>query len=180
RVVLRRLGVFAGAFTLDEASIVAGSADMPASDVADSIANLVGTSLLSADVGGAIVHYRLLETTRAYAREKLIESAEYDHVARRHAEYYRDLFQRAEAEFETRPTAEWLAAYRPHIDDVRLALDWAFSPSGDVGVGAALTAAAVPLWTHLSLLSECRARVEQAIASLGSQVPSDPRPDMRP
>ena len=179
RVILRRLGVVVGAFTLDAATAVAASVDIPAADVADSVANLVGKSLLSADVGGAIVHYRLLETTRAYAREKLIESAELDRVARRHAEYYRDLFQRAEAEFETRPTAEWLAAYRPHIDDVRLALDWAFSPSGDVGVGAALTAAAVPLWTHLSLLSECRARVEQAIASLGSQVPSDPRRDMR-
>src|SRR6266567_929797 len=178
RVVLRRLGVFVGAFTLDAASAVAASVDIPASVVTDAVADLVGKSLLSTDVGGASLHYRLLETTRAYAREKLIESAELDRVARRHAEYYRDLFERAEAEFETQPTAEWLAAYRPHIDDVRLALDWAFSPSGDVGVGAALTAAAVPLWTHLSLLSECRARVEQAIASLGSQVPSDPRRDL--
>src|SRR5882672_1162811 len=179
RVVLRRLWVFVGAFTLDAASAVAASVDLPASEVTDAVADLVGKSLLSTDVGGASLQYRLLETTRAYAREKLIESAELDRVAPRHAEYYRDLFQRAEVEFETQPTAEWLAAYRPHIDDVRLALDWAFSPSGDVGVGAALTAAAVPLWTHLSLLSECRARVGQAIASLGSQVPSDPRRDMR-
>src|SRR5712692_8818961 len=179
RVVLRRLGVFVGAFTLDAASAVAASVDIPASVVTDAVADLVGKSLLSTDVGGASLHYRLLETTRAYAREKLIESAELDRVAPRHAEYYRDLFERAEAEFETQPTAEWLAAYRPHIDDVRLALDWAFSPSGDVGVGMALTAAAVPLWTHLSLLSECRARVGQAIASLGSQVPSDSRRDLR-
>jgi tetratricopeptide (TPR) repeat protein len=62
---------------------------------------------------------------------------------------------------------------------VRVALDWAFSPSGDVGVGVALAAATVPLWTQLSLLTECRARVEQAIASLGSHVPDDPRRDMR-
>src|SRR5882672_6036186 len=179
RMVLRRLGVFVGAFTLDAASAVAATVDISASEVTDAVADLVGKSLLSTDVGGASLQYRLLETTRAYAREKLIESAELDRVAPRHAEYYRDLFQRAEVEFETQPTAEWLAAYRPHIDDVRLALDWAFSPSGDVGVGAALTAAAVPLWTHLSLLSECRARVGQAIASLGSQVPSDPRRDMR-
>jgi predicted ATPase/DNA-binding winged helix-turn-helix (wHTH) protein len=179
RVVLCRLGVFVGTFTLDAASAVAASVDIPVSEVTDAVADLVGKSLLSTDVGGESLHYRLLETTRAYAREKLIETAGLDRVARRHAEYYRDLFQRAEAEFETRPTAEWLAAYRPHLDDVRLALDWAFSPSGDVGVGAALTAATVPLWTHLSLLTECCARVEQAIASLGSQVPSDPRRDMR-
>ena len=179
RKVLRRLAVFVGAFTLDAASSVATSADIPASEVAESVANLVAKSLLSADIGGTIVHYRLLETTRAYARDKLIESAEFDHFARRHAEHYRDLFQHADAELETRPTAEWLAAYRPHIDDVRVALDWAFSPSGDVGVGVALVAATVPLWMHLSLLAECRARVELAIASLGGQVSDDPRRDMR-
>ena len=179
RVVLRRLGVFVGAFTLDAASAVAASVDVPASEVADAVANLVGKSLVSTDVGGAMVHYRLLETTRAYARDKLIGSAEFDHFTRRHAEYLRDLFQHAEAELETRPTVEWLAAYRLYIDDVRTGLDWAFSPSGDVGVGAALTAATVPLWTQLSLLTECRARVEQAIAALGREVPSDPRRDMR-
>jgi predicted ATPase len=179
RVVLRRLGVFVGAFTLDAASAVAASVDIPASEVTDAVADLVGKSLLSTDVGGASLHYRLLETTRAYAREKLIESAEFDHFARRHAEYYRDLFQHADAELETRPTAEWLSVYRPHIDDLRAALDWAFSRSGDVGVGVALTAATVPLWTQLSLLTECRARVEQAIAGLGRQVPGDPRRDMR-
>jgi len=179
RVVLRRLGVFVGAFTLDAASAVAASVDIPASEVTDAVAGLVGKSLLSTDVGGASLHYRLLETTRAYAREKLIESAEFDHFARRHAEYHRNLFQRAEAELETKPTADWLAEYRPHIDDLRAALDWAFSGRGDVGVGVALTVATVPLWTHLSLLTEGRARVEQAIASLGDQVPSDPRRDMR-
>src|SRR5215831_18559015 len=167
RVVLRRLGVFVGVFTPDAATAVAASVDIPAADVEDAVANLVGKSLLSTDVGGAIVRYRLLETTRAYAREKLVESAEFEHLARRHAEYYRDLFQRAGVEFETRPTAEWLAAYRPHFDDVRLALDWAFSPGGDAGVAVALTAAAMPMWTHLSLVTECRGRAEQAIASLG-------------
>src|SRR6266849_266796 len=179
RVVLRRLGVFVGAFTLDAASAVAASVDIPASEAVDSVASLVDKSLLSTNVTGTIVRYRLLETTRAYAREKLLEIAEVNHFARRHAEFYRKLFEHAEAELETRPTAEWLVAYRPHIDDLRAALDWAFSQSGDVGVGVALTAATVPLWTHLSLLTECRARVEQAIASLGRQVPSDPRRDMR-
>jgi len=179
RVVLRRLGIFVGVFTLDAATAVAASVDISAADVEDAVANLVGKSLLSTDVGGAIVSYRLLETTRAYAREKLIDSAELAQVARRHAEYYRDFFQRASAEFETRPIADWLAAYRPYIDDARLALDWAFSPGGDAGVGVALTAAAMPLWTHLSLVTECRGRAEQAIASLGRQVPDDPRRDIQ-
>src|SRR5438309_3348458 len=71
RVVLRRLGVFVGAFTLDAASAVAARADLPASEVTDAVADLVGKSLVSTDVGGLSLHYRLLETTRAYAREKL-------------------------------------------------------------------------------------------------------------
>ena len=179
QMVLRRLGVFAGVFMLEAATAVAASIDISGSDVVDAIANLVGKSLLSTDVGGAVVRYRLLETTRAYAREKLIESVEVDHVARRHAEYYRDLFQRAEADSETRPTAEWLAAYRPYLDDVRLALDWAFSPSGDAGVAVALTVAAIPLWAQVSLVIDCRGRAEQAIACLGRQVPPDPRRDMQ-
>jgi len=82
---------------------------------------------------------------------------------RRHAEYYRDLFERAESEWAKRPTAEWLADYGRRIDNLRTALDWAFSPGGDVDVGVALTAAAVPLWMHLSLLEECQARVERAL-----------------
>lgn len=96
------------------------------------------------------MQYRLLETTRAYALEKLTESGESQPVARRHAEYYRDLLERAEAEWEIRPTAEWLGAYARHTDNMRAALDWAFSSSGDAAVGVALTAAAVPL-----LLSSC-------------------------
>jgi len=179
RVVLRRLAVFAGVFTLEAASAVAASADVPAQEVVDCVANLVAKSLLSTDVAGAIVHYRLLETTRAYAREKLIESGELERFARRHAEYHRALFERADAEWETRPTAEWLAAYRPQIDNLRAALDWAFSPGGDATVGVELTVATVPLWMRLALIAECRLRVEQGIAHRESEVPADAGRDMR-
>jgi predicted ATPase/DNA-binding winged helix-turn-helix (wHTH) protein len=179
RVVLRRLAVFAGAFALEAASAVAASPDVPAQEVVDGVADLVAKSLLSTDVAGTTVHYRLLETTRAYAREKLIESGELEQSARRHAEYHRDLFDHAETESEARPTAEWLAAYRPQIDDLRSALDWAFSPGGDAAVAVALTVAAVPLWMHLTLIAECRLRVEQAIAHLEREVPADAGRDMR-
>jgi predicted ATPase len=56
--------------------------------------------------------------------------------------------------------------YAREIDNLRGALDWAFSPDGDGSIGVALTAAAVPLWTRLSLLEECRGRVERALARL--------------
>jgi predicted ATPase/DNA-binding winged helix-turn-helix (wHTH) protein len=180
RVVLRRLAVFAGVFTLEAASAVAASVDIAGQEVVvDCVANLVAKSLLSADIAGAIVHYRLLETTRAYAREKLIEGGELELFARRHAQYYRDLFEHAEAESETRPTAEWIAVYRPQIDNLRAALDWAFSPGGDAAIGVALTVATVPLWMDLALIAECRLRVEQSIAHLEAEVPADAGRDMR-
>jgi predicted ATPase len=98
----------------------------------------------------------------------LAESGELTVVGRRHAEYYRDLFEQAVAEWETQPAAEWSATYKPRVDNVRAALDWAFSPRGDSSTGVALTVASVPLWMHLSLLDECRVRVERALSGLGS------------
>jgi predicted ATPase/DNA-binding winged helix-turn-helix (wHTH) protein len=166
RVVLRRLAIFAGGFTLQAASTIAATDEIAGSEIIDCVANLVAKSLVAADLGGATAQYRLLETTRAYALEKLGQSGEFEQVARRHAEYCRDLFERAGDELQTRPASEWLAAYGRRIDNLRAALDWAFSPSGDVAVGVALTIAAVPLWAQLSLVQECRARVERALASL--------------
>jgi predicted ATPase len=179
RVVLRRLAIFPSGFTLPAASAVATDDEIAASEVVDCIANLVPKSLVTADAGGAMVRYRLLETTRAYSLEKLVQAGEFEAVARRHARRYPDLFEGAEAEAETRPTDEWLADYGSTIDNLRAALDWAFSPVGDASIGVALTAAAVPLWTHLSLVEECRYRVEQGLASLGRREGSDKRREMQ-
>jgi predicted ATPase/DNA-binding SARP family transcriptional activator len=179
RVVLQRLAVFAGSFALDAASEVAASVDVSAEDVVDAVAGLVTRSLVSADVAGAVAQYRLLETTRAYALEKVTESGEFDQFARRHAEYYSSLCERTELEWKTSPPANWLAVYRRRVDNVRRALDWAFSPSGDASIGVALTLATVPSWMHLSLMTECRVRVEQAIAHLGPHMRSNRGRDMQ-
>ncbi len=174
RLLLRRLAVFAGDFTPESASVVASGAGIAASEVFDLVASLVAKSLVSADIGGDIVHYRLLDTTCAYALEKLIASGEYEALARRHAEYHYDLLERAAAETETR-----LAAYAPQIDDVRSALDWAYSKDGDLRIAVALTAAAMPLWSEMSLLGECRAAAERALGALASMGNNDQRRRMQ-
>ncbi len=81
--------------------------------VVDSVANLAAKSLVVVEAAGAVTRYRLLETTRAYALEKLTESGELDHVARRHAEYYRDLFERAETERGDAPHRRVAGRLRP-------------------------------------------------------------------
>ena len=162
-LVLRQLAVFAGDFVLDAALAVAE--DLAAAST-DHLANLVAKSLVVVDLRGETPNYRLLDTTRAYALEKLRSGGEYREAARRHAEYYREFFARAEAESESMSQAEWLAIYGRHIDSVRTSLDWAFAPDGDPQVGVGLTVSAVPLWVQLSMLGECRERAGLALARL--------------
>jgi len=179
RVLLRQLSIFAGAFTLAGANAVVASAGIRASDFIGALGNLVNKSLVAVDAAGAMVHYRLLETTRAYAREKLAEASELEKAARKHAEYYRDLCGQAEAEWQTRPATEWLADYGRQLGNVRAALDWAFAPGGDTSIGIALTAAAVPLWCQLSMLDECRRRVEQALSHVAAGSARDAHCEMQ-
>jgi len=163
---LRRLSVFAAGFTLESGVAVSAGTDIDTAQAMEGVTNLVAKSLISADVSGTDVQYRLLDTTRAYALQKLNESGEFEALVRRHAEHHRDLFARAKPEWRKRPSADMLADYRGKIDDVRSALSWSFSAGGDVSVGVSLTIAAVPLWTHLSLLAECQQWVSKALAEM--------------
>ena len=176
RAALRRLSVFAGNFSLEAAVAVADPGSL---EIVGEIANLVGKSLVVADPRGEIPQYRLLDTTRLYAFEKLKSSGQLEEVARRYAEYYLAVFANAEAESESRPQAEWLAIYGRHLDNVRTALDWAFSSEGDPHIGVGLTVAVVPLWEQLSLLGECRERVERALAVLEGDEAATARPRMQ-
>jgi predicted ATPase len=175
----RALGMFAGGFTAEAAAAVAMDAATTGADAIDRLADLVAKSLVVADVSGTEPRFRLLDTTRAFVLEKLDTSGEREVIAHRHAEYYRQLFERAEAEAPTRTTNDWLADYAPEIDNLRAALDWAFSPGGGASTGVALTAAAVPLWIRLSLLEECRGRAKQALDALGTASTEDKREAMR-
>ena len=173
RKVLRRLGVFAGEFPLEAG--IAVTAEPGSTDIVDCIANLVGKSLVAADPRSEVAQYRLLDTTRLYASEKLRSSGDFEQIARRHAEYYIAVFASAEAESESLSQAQWLGIYGRHLANVRAALDWAMSPDGDRQIGVALTVAAVPLWVQLSLFDECRERVEQALSGLDDEQPATAR-----
>jgi predicted ATPase/DNA-binding winged helix-turn-helix (wHTH) protein len=179
RRFFRALGIFSGGFTVEAAAAVAMDVASAQVVAIDRLADLLAKSLIVADVSGFKPRFRLLGTTRAYAKEKLDASGERDRIARHHAEYYRNSFERAEGEAAVRTTAECLADYAQEIDNLRDALGWAFSPSGDRLIGVALTAAAVPLWSQLSLVEECRDWVERAVAALECEADRDPRCEMR-
>ena len=166
RATLRRLAAFVGEFSLAATITIAVDADLTSSEVVDCVATLVAKSLVAPEASVDVPRYRLLDTTRAYARDKLAASGELKVVAQKHAEYCRDLLERAGSQSITQSPADWLTIYGTQIDNVRAALDWAFSSDGDAGVGVSLTVAAVPLWINLSLMDECRQRVRRALSHL--------------
>jgi predicted ATPase/DNA-binding winged helix-turn-helix (wHTH) protein len=168
RRLFRCLAVFPGGFTLEAATAVAGDSTAPA--VAESIANLVAKSLVTRDGSVPAGRWLLLETIRAYGLERLADSGDAEQVTWRCAEFFRDLFVRAAPGSSREPAAADLAQYAREIDNVRAAIDWCFSPSGDSGIGVALTAAYAPVWLNLSLTAELRDRAERALESVDANL----------
>jgi predicted ATPase/DNA-binding winged helix-turn-helix (wHTH) protein len=164
RLLFCRLAIFPAGFTLGDAVAVSGD-KFDESDVINGIASLVEKSLVAVDAFQAGSRWRLLETIRSYAHNKLAERGDADEAARRHAAYFRDLLASAAPDFRSRLPTQNLIRYRREIDNVRAALDWSFSASGDVTIGLDLTAAYVPVWMNFSLLPECRARCEEGLRS---------------
>jgi predicted ATPase len=179
KLTLRRLAIFAGGFVEAGAVAVAAGETIASWDVVGIVANLFAKSLVSVDISQTPAIYRLLEATRSYAFEKLFQSGELDGIARRHAKYHQDLFERAEVEWASRSTGVWLETYGREIGGLRAALDWAFSPDGDEAIGVGLVVAAVPLWMHLSLADECRRRSAEALACLRTEASRSGRTGMK-
>jgi predicted ATPase/DNA-binding winged helix-turn-helix (wHTH) protein len=163
RVVLRRLSVFVGAFSLDAAQFVAAGGIVEREQVAEAIAVLSTKSLVAVETDKAETLYRLLDTTRTYVLTKMVDSGERNSIAQRHALYYRELLEIAPP---TCAKKDHTAEGWRHVSNARAALEWSFSEQGDKEVGSALAAASAPLFLELSLLTECRFWMERAVAEL--------------
>lgn len=172
---LRAVAVFSAGFTFDAAATVSQGRAGRQQSAVESLGSLVGKSLIQLDRPTSPTRWRLLETTRAYALEKLRDCGEFDAVSRRQAEYYVAVLSPVDAGRPRRLTPEQVDPYLPEIDNVRTALDWAFSPSGDAALGVSLTTAAIPLWHGLSYLVECRERVERVLDRLSPDPHITPR-----
>jgi predicted ATPase len=175
--LLRHLSVFAGAFALDAATAIISSANS-ATPIVETIANLVARSLVVFDAAATPKSWRLLETIRAYALEKLAESGEIDAARQRHAAYFRALFAPAAGSRSRLPHNELMLRVA-EIDNVRAALDWAASPAGDKEILVDLTAGYGPVWLHSSLVTECRERCERALLALHDDGDSNTRRQMQ-
>jgi predicted ATPase/DNA-binding winged helix-turn-helix (wHTH) protein len=162
--LLRHLAVFSGGFTLPAAAAVVGGVDGIEPRIVEGVANLVYKSLVTPDRSATTRRWYLLETIRVYALEKLGTHDEIGSAARRHAEFYRDLF--ASRRLDGQAPGDDMAQFTGEIDNVRAALDWCFSSVGDAETGVILTAAYVPAWLHTALPTECSERTERAMNNL--------------
>lgn len=138
--LFRGLSVFADGFTLDGCEAVDAGADADGPDVLDLVTSLVDKSLVSlvSEGSSSPSRYRLIETLREYAFEKLVQCGETEARHEGLARWALDIVGRAHTRWVTDATDTWEAAFRPEIENVRAAIEWALARPGDPALGIAL------------------------------------------
>lgn len=167
RVVFRRLAVFLGGFDLDAAQAVGGGGDVERYQVLDLLTLLVDKSLVVAENSGGRTRYRLLETVRQYALEKLAESGEADATRSRHRDHYTGLATLLDAP-AGRDYEQRIEQAEIEIDNLRAAFLWSRENS-DVELALALASSLQPLWEGRGRLREGLAWFDAAFADLQAQ-----------
>jgi predicted ATPase/DNA-binding winged helix-turn-helix (wHTH) protein len=163
RAIFRRLGTFVGGFTLDALRFLAKREGWSDGDMSEAFSGLIFKSMVFAPSQGPERRYRLLETTRQYALQRLDDNGERSSAATVHADYLMTLINSAHTHWTEQSDDSWIAVFSSELDNVRAALEWSLSPNGDASIGVALASAAVPLFFELSLVSECGSRAGQAL-----------------
>ena len=166
RLVLRRLAVFVGHFTLDAVLAVAASTDVDQGAVFGAIDSLIAKSMVATRPIGAMMRYRLLDTTRAYILGIGSDDPEIANLAARHASYFRRRLEQGGKEWATLSSAVERESQFSDLNNVRAALEWCFGGDGDRGIGIELAAAAAPVFLAMSLLPECHRWSQRAIVAL--------------
>lgn len=178
QLLLRRLAIFPASFTPDAAAAVMTDTGLGAAAVTDGVVSLVAKSLIMRNKSESDYRWYLLETTRTYALQWLTDD-EANTAARNHATYFRDFSVSIATDFGSRVPSVDVITLAREIDNVRAALDWCFSFSGDVSIGIDLATAYAPVWSNLSLVSECRNQCERALHHLNPTRRSNIRIRMR-
>lgn len=174
QIALQRLSVLRGQFSIRAAAALL---DLPYPD--DMIDNLVAKSLIAIEPGSDGQRFRLLDTTRLYAFEKLSENGETSGTFLRLAAFLADLLEQNEQALYSGAAGEWPEDFSHHVPSLRRALDWAFESGGDAVAGVRLTVAALPLFFRFSLLDECFVFVTKSIDYLETHPDLDERSRMK-
>ncbi len=146
QTLLRRLAVFAAGFTLDTAEVVCAGTEMAEGRMLDVLSSLVGKSLVAAETtGGAQARYRLLETIREYALEKLAAAGEVNQLRDHHLDLFLARAEEAAPKLHDAYQQLWLNWLEGEHDNLRAALAWALE-SGRIEAGLRIAIALVRFW----------------------------------
>jgi predicted ATPase/class 3 adenylate cyclase/DNA-binding CsgD family transcriptional regulator len=166
RVLFRRLAVFLGGFDLDAAQFVCGGSDMERYQVLDELTLLVDKSLVVADDSTDRTRYRLLETVRQYALQKLGESGEADTVRACHRDYYTAMATLLDAPAATGHQRR-VEQTETEIDNLRAAFAWS-RQNFDIELALQIASSLQPLWLTRGRLREGLSWMDAALADLGA------------
>jgi predicted ATPase/transcriptional regulator with XRE-family HTH domain len=146
RRVFRRLSIFGADFTLELAAAVCGDNGVDELAMLDVLSSLVDKSLVQTQPRAGTARYRLLESTREYAREKLIDSGEELALACQHARVFLALAERLHDTWQRTPDQEWFAQVEPELENFRAAIGWALGAANDPLLGQRLAGSLEPVW----------------------------------
>ena len=171
QMVFRRLAAFPASFSLEAAVAVAGGDEAEHWETVDALGRLIDHSLVTLERREP-ARYRLLETLRFYATDKLRQAGETDAIAERHARHFIEVFDEAERSWEQTPDPDWLARYQPELDNLRAALDWALAAPDRRPIALALAASGFILLRWLPLIAEARTYLDRLIPLLDADTPA--------
>jgi predicted ATPase/class 3 adenylate cyclase len=154
RLLLRRLSVFAGGWTLEAVEQVCSGDGIEGYDVLDLLTQLLNKSLVVVMEGSQSgeTRYRMLETIRQYAREKLMEASGSEIIRQQHLNYFMKLAEQAEPELYRSDQLRWLNRLDDELDNLRMALEWALAT--DVESGLRIAALPWRFWHARSYFRE--------------------------
>jgi predicted ATPase/class 3 adenylate cyclase/DNA-binding CsgD family transcriptional regulator len=165
RALMVRLSVFAGSFSLDAVEAVCAGDGIDSSHILDLITSLVDKSLVQVDEDRGASRYKLLETIRHYARQKLVESGDAERARESHLDFFLAFAEQAERELEGTQPAEWLDRIEAEIYDVRAALECVGTK--DTARKICRLAGALGIYWAIRRAREGRRHLEAALASEG-------------
>ncbi|MHB1327921.1 MAG: BTAD domain-containing putative transcriptional regulator, partial [Gemmatimonadales bacterium] len=172
QLLLQRLSVFAGEFSLPAAEAVCSGDGIDAAEVLDLVARLVDRSLVVMRERAGSASYGLLEIVRQYGRDRAVGAASLDRATRaRHAAYFAELAEAGRPELERTGSSEWVERLRGEQDNIRAALRWSLTGGHDLEVALRLVSALWRFWFHANQWREGASWCEAMLATVAERPP---------
>ena len=168
RLLLSRLPVFAGGWTLEAARKVCGDQSLPVGSVLDVLSGLVDKSLVVAETQGGSSRYHLLETVREYGWERLAQGGEVTEVRKSHRDYFLALAEEAVPQLKDSDQGVWLERLEMEHDNLRTALAWCQSDKDGAEAGLRLAVALQRFWSVRGYVGMGREYLGEALAREGA------------